>query len=121
MPAKHLLLAVLIGLSSADAAGVAKTKTARTPPTKVEALDYVGQLAAKLEPTRVVVYGRNLQISLRSLRVIRDLAVHRTLSIERSLLCLDAVVDELVPLAVQVDRAQVQHGLGALSFPTHSG
>ena len=76
-------------------------------------------LRGYLSRLRLQRRGRNLQISLRSLRVIRDLAVHRTRSIERSLLCLNAVVDELVPLAVQVDRAQVQHGLRALSFPTH--
>jgi len=46
MLTRRLLIAVLIGLISAAVIG---TKTAK-------ALDYVGQLAVKLEPTRVVVY-----------------------------------------------------------------
>lgn len=48
MLTKHLLIAVLIGFVATAAA---TTKT-------TAALDYVGQLAANLEPTRVVVYKR---------------------------------------------------------------
>jgi len=50
------------------ALAAAETKTAKAPPTKAEARDYVGQLAAKLEPTRVVVYksvgGRDLHLNI---------------------------------------------------------
>ena len=58
MPAKPVLFALLVGLCAAVALAAAETKTAKAPPTKAEALDYVGQLAAKLEPTRVVVYKK---------------------------------------------------------------
>lgn len=50
------LLALVIGLSVAATAAAAETKTAKAPPPKAKTLDYVGQLAAQLEPTRVVVY-----------------------------------------------------------------
>jgi acetyl esterase/lipase len=48
MLTKRISIAILIGLISA---AVTETRTAA-------ALDYVGQLAAKLEPTRVVVYKK---------------------------------------------------------------
>lgn len=48
MRTKRLWIAILIGLVSYT---IAQTKPAK-------ALDYVGQLAAKLEPTRVVVYKK---------------------------------------------------------------
>lgn len=48
MPTRQLLIAILIGLVCAAAP---EAKTAET-------LDYAGQLAAKLEPTRVVVYKK---------------------------------------------------------------
>ena len=56
MPTKLLLLAVLIVYSLAASTAAAETKTAKAPPAKAKSLDYAGQLAAKLEPTRVVVY-----------------------------------------------------------------
>ena len=62
------LLAMLIGLSLATAAESAEANKAEAPPAKAQALDYVGQLAAALEPTRVVVYkqagGRDLHLNI---------------------------------------------------------
>jgi acetyl esterase len=63
----RLLMAILIGLLSA-AIGAAAEALVKTPPEKTAALDYVGQLAAKLKPTRVVVYkqigGRKLHLNI---------------------------------------------------------
>lgn len=56
MPTKLLLLATLIVYSLAASAATAETKGAKAPPAKAKPLDYAGQLAAKLEPTRRVVY-----------------------------------------------------------------
>jgi len=56
MPTKLLLLAALIVYASAASAAAAETKRAKAPLAKARSLDYAGQLAAKLEPTRVVVY-----------------------------------------------------------------
>ena len=62
------LLAILIGLSLATAAESAEANKAEAPPAKAQSLDYVGQLAAELEPTRVVVYkqvgGRDLHLNI---------------------------------------------------------
>jgi acetyl esterase/lipase len=62
------LLAMLIGLSLATAAESAEANKAEAPPAKGQALDHVGQLAAELEPTRVVVYkqagGRDLHLNI---------------------------------------------------------
>ncbi len=58
MPAKPVLFALLAGLCAAAVLAAAETKPAKAPPAKTEALDYAGQLAAKLEPTRVVVYKK---------------------------------------------------------------
>lgn len=56
MRTKPRWIAILIGLTAAATGTAAETTPARTPPAKATALDYVGQLAAQLEPTRVVAY-----------------------------------------------------------------
>lgn len=62
-----LLLATAIGLFSVGGAWAAESKPADTS-TSAKALDYVGGLAANLEPTRVVVYksvaGRDLHLNI---------------------------------------------------------
>lgn len=56
MQINHLLSAFLISLAAAALGTAAETNSSQTPPEKTNVLDYVGALAAKLEPTRVVVY-----------------------------------------------------------------
>src|SRR5579863_5491933 len=45
----------------------------------------------------------------------------RSLRIQALLLSLNAVLDEVIPLIVEVDCAQREHGLGTFNFPTHAG
>jgi acetyl esterase/lipase len=53
---RHLLLSIVTGCFSLAIALSAEPPEVATPVTKSKALDYVGEIAAKLEPTRVVVY-----------------------------------------------------------------
>ena len=68
MRSVQLLLAIVFGLSLTTGAEAAEAKTPKAAPAKAASLDYVGQLAAKLEPTRVVVYkkvgDRELQLNV---------------------------------------------------------
>jgi acetyl esterase len=50
------MIAILIGVAAAAMGAAAETKPPTAPSKKEAAIDYVGQLAAQLEPTRVVVY-----------------------------------------------------------------